>query len=174
MDKKYLERLSQTILFKGIDIKDIPHVLDCLDYTIAEYQKNEYIVRVNSAFNGVFITLDGEVAVVKESFNGNRVIVNVFSVGDICGEAVAFGNIDSWPASVQALTDCTLMFVHPEKILSLCNRACAFHKVILANMIRVIAKKACDLNRKVDYLSLRSINGKLSKYLLEQRTKAAA
>ncbi len=174
MDKKYLERLSQTILFKGIDIKDIPHVLDCLDYTIAEYQKNEYIVRVNSAFNGVFITLDGEVAVVKESFNGNRVIVNVFSVGDICGEAVAFGNIDSWPASVQALTDCTVMFVHPEKILNMCNRACAFHKVILANMIRVIAKKACDLNRKVDYLSLRSINGKLSKYLLEQRDQSGS
>jgi CRP-like cAMP-binding protein len=60
------------------------------------------------------------------------------------------------------------MVVHPEKILNMCNRSCTFHKVILANMIRVIAKKACDLNRKVEYLMLKSINGKLSKYLLEQ------
>jgi CRP-like cAMP-binding protein len=40
-------------------------------------------------------------------------------------------------------------------------------------MIRVISKKACDLNRKVEYLSLKTINGKLSKYLLEQSVRSS-
>ena len=79
-----------------------------------------------------------------------------------------------WPASVLALADCTLMIVHPEKILNMCSRACTFHKIILANMIRVVAKKACDLNKKVEYLSLRSINGKLSKYLIEQKERSGS
>jgi CRP-like cAMP-binding protein len=71
--------------------------------------------------------------------------------------------------SYQALTDSTVMVVHPERIINVCERACIFHKTILSNMIRVIAQKACDLNRKVEYLLLKTINGKLSKYLLEQK-----
>ena len=171
MDPKYLERISQTTLFSGIDVKEIPHVLDCLGHKTIAYKKNDYVVKINDTFQGVFIILDGETAVVRESCNGSRVVVNVFRIGDVFGEAVAFCGAVSWPASVQALTDCTLMTVHPEKILNMCNRTCTFHKVILANMIRVISKKACDLNRKVEYLMLKSINGKLSKFLLEQKEK---
>lgn len=174
MDPKYLERVSQTILFNGIDVKDIPHVLDCLDNKIVDFKKNDYIVKLNDPFRGVFINLDGEPAIVREPYNGNRVIVNVFSIGDIFGEAVAFCGAEKWPASVLALTDCTLLVVHPEKILNMCSRACTFHKVILSNMIRVVAKKACDLNRKVEYLMLKSINGKLSKFLLEQRDQSGS
>jgi CRP-like cAMP-binding protein len=172
MDPIYLEKLSQTILFKGIDIKDIPHVLGCLDAKVVTFEKNEYVVKVNDSFNGVFVVLDGEAAVVKESYNGSRVTVNVFHIGDFFGEAIAFCGYDTWPGTIQALTDCSLMFLHPEKILTMCNRPCSFHKIILANMIRVVSKKACDLNRKVEYLSLKTINGKLSKYLLEQSEKS--
>jgi CRP-like cAMP-binding protein len=168
MEQEHLESIAHTILFNGIDIKDIPHVLACLEHKITRFEKNDYIAKLGDTFTGVFIILDGEAAVVRESYNGNRVAVNVFRVGDIFGEAVAFCGAGIWPGTIQALTDCTLMVVHPEKILNMCNRSCTFHKVILANMIRVIAKKACDLNRKVEYLMLKSINGKLSKYLLEQ------
>jgi CRP-like cAMP-binding protein len=171
MEQRHLESAARTTLFSGIDIKDIPHVLDCLEYKTVRYDKNDYIARINDTYHGVFIVLEGEAAVVRESFNGTRVIVNVFNIGDVFGEAVAFCGAEIWPASVQALTDCALMMVHPEKILNMCNRTCTFHKIILANMIRVIAKKACDLNRKVEYLMLRSINGKLSKFLLEQKEK---
>ena len=171
MDPKYLESVSRTTLFNSIDINDIPHVLDCLDHKTITFRKNDYIVKINDTYGGVFIMLDGEAGVVRESSNGSRVVVNSFRAGDIFGEAVAFCGAETWPGTVQALTDCALMTIHPEKILNMCNRPCTFHKVILANMIRVISKKACDLNRKVEYLILKSIKGKLSKYLLEQKDK---
>jgi CRP-like cAMP-binding protein len=173
MDPIYLEKLSQTILFRGIGINDIPHVLDCLDYRIVEFKKNDYIVKINDHLSGVFVVLAGEAAVVKENYSGNKIIVNTFHEGDFFGEAIAFCGYDTWPGTVQALTDCALMFIHPEKILNMCDRPCNYHKVILANMIRVISKKACDLNRKVEYLSLKTINGKLSKYLLEQSAQSS-
>ncbi len=174
MDQRHLESVSHTTLFNSIDIKDIPHVLDCLDYKIVSYGKNDYIARINDTYRGVFIVLEGEAGVVRESFNGTRVIVNIFTAGDVFGEAVAFCGANMWASTVQALTDCVLIMVHPEKILNMCNRACTFHKIILANMIRVIAKKTCNLTRKVDYLMLKSINGKLSKFLLEQKEKSGS
>lgn len=171
MDSKHLEIITRTKLFSGIDAKDIPHVLGCLDYKIADFRKNDYIVKMNDPFHGVFVNLEGEPAVVKENYDGSRIVVNTFDIGDIFGEAVAFCGAEVWPSTVQAITDCTLMLFHPEKILNMCDRACTFHKVILANMIRVIAKKACNLNRKVEYLMLKSIVGKLSRFLLEQKDK---
>jgi CRP-like cAMP-binding protein len=168
MERIYLEILARTILFKGIDIKDIEHILGCLDANVVHFIKSETIVRENDTYNGIFITLEGEAAIVNEYSSGNQLTVNVFHAGDLFGEAVAFCGAKTWPATARAMTDCTLMFLHPEKILTMCDRPCKFHKVILANMIHVIAKKACLLNRKVEYLTLKSINGKLSKYLLEQ------
>lgn len=174
MDPKHLETLAKTTFFHGIDIQEIPHVLDCLEFKTVDFKKNDYIVKVNEPFHGIFINLDGEPAVIKENISGNRIIINTFAVGDMFGEAIAFCSTETWPASIQALTDCTLIFGHPEKILNMCNRACTYHKIILANMIRVVAKKACELNRKVEYLMLKSIPGKLIKFLLEQKDKSGS
>jgi hypothetical protein len=35
-------------------------------------------------------------------------------------------------------------------------------------MLRIISERALMLNRKVDYLAIRSMRGKISTYLLEQ------
>ena len=66
MDPKHLDKVSHTVLFKGINIKDIPHVLDCLDYKIAHFEKNDYIVKIYSPFKGVFILLEGEMAIIRD------------------------------------------------------------------------------------------------------------
>ena len=84
------------------------------------------------------------------------------------GEVLILSMATKWPATIQALSDCVIMYIHPEKILDICESVCSHHKVLLANLVRVVARKAFYLNRKVEYLSLKSINGKLSKYLLEQ------
>lgn len=169
MDPKYLEIASRSTLFHGIDSADILHVMGCLEYKVLHFEKNEYIARIGASFKGVYIVLEGESAIVRETYDGSRSIVNLFNVGDVCGEALAFCGLNRWPMSYQALTDSTVLVVHPERIIDVCERACIFHKTILSNMIRVIARKACDLNRKVEYLMLKTINGKLSKYLLEQK-----
>jgi len=174
MEHKYLKIVSESIIFKGIALPSISHVLECLDYKIADFRKNDYIVRINSPFKGVFIILEGETAIVREKYNGDRYIVNLFKIGDVCGEALAFCGSDTWPMSLQALSDCKVIIIHPEKILNFCNRECIFYNTILLNIIRVVAKKACDLNRKVEYLMLKTIKGKLSRYLLEQKELAGS
>jgi CRP-like cAMP-binding protein len=171
MEPKYLEILAQTVLFQEIDIKDIPHILDCLGYKIVHYRKNDFIVRVNSPFRGVYFVLEGETAIIRETCNGDRVILNVFRAGDICGEALAFSGPESWPSSFQAISDSTVMVLHLEKLMNVCKRPCVYHSTILMNTVHVVAKKAYELNKKVEYLSLKTIKGKLSKYLLEQKDR---
>lgn len=165
----YLDALEKCVLFDNIHEDEINKILHCLEYRIVQYKKGDYAALMDQLLEGVGIVLCGELAVIKESPNGNRTLVNVFHIGEMFGEVLILSMTYKWPATIQALTDCTIMYVHPEKILDICDNVCSHHKVLLANLVRAVAKKAFFLNRKVEYLSLKSINGKLSKYLLEQR-----
>lgn len=163
-----MDAIKKCALFEGIEENEIQKILICLQYRLTDYKKNDYAAFSDDRLDGVGLVLDGEVSVVKESLNGNRTRVNIFRAGDMFGEVIALCREEKWPVSIQALTDCTVLYIHPEKILDFCDNICSHHKVLLANLVRVVSQKAYILNRKVEYLSLKSIAGKLSKYLLEQ------
>lgn len=165
---RYMDDIKKCALFKGIEEKEIGQILECLRYRIVELKKNDYAAVSDDRYNGVGVVLGGEVAAVKESLDGNRTRVNIFRAGDMFGEVIAICKQERWPASVQALTDSTILYIHPEKILEFCDNICSHHRLLMANLVRIISQKAYDLNRKVEYLTLKSIGGKLSKYLLEQ------
>lgn len=164
----YVKLIKKCALFNGIEETEIGQILKCLQYRIIEYKKNEYTALLDDKVNGVAILLDGEAAVVKESLNGNRTRMNIFHAGEMFGETISLSKEEKWPASVQALTDCTVLYIHLEKILDFCDNICLQHKTLLANLVRMVSQKAYNLSRKVEYLQLKSITGKLSKYLLEQ------
>jgi CRP/FNR family transcriptional regulator, dissimilatory nitrate respiration regulator len=163
-----IEALKKCALFEGIEEGELKQILKCLQTRIVQYKKNDYAIIFEDRLDGVGIVLDGEAAVVKESLNGNRTRVNIFHAGDMFGEVIALSGEHKWPATIQALTDCAIMYIHPERILDFCDTICSHHRVLLINLVRVVTQKAYLLSRKVEYLQLKSIPGKLSKYLLEQ------
>ncbi|MCR4434758.1 MAG: Crp/Fnr family transcriptional regulator [Clostridiales bacterium] len=174
MNSSWLEVISKSTLFKGVAEEEIPRILDCLNSKVVDYKKNEYVALADEVFNGVGLVLNGEVAVIKENYSGSRTFLAVFKKGDLVGEIIAFYGENKWPATVLAQSDCTIMYIHPEKILDVCDKVCSSHKALISNMVRIISKKAFLLNRKVEYLTIKSMNGKLSKYLLEQYKKAGS
>ena len=111
----HMEAIRNCALFEGIGENDIRHILTCLKARVMELKKNDYAAVSEGRYEGVGIVLKGEAAIVKESLDGNRTRVNIFRAGDMFGEVVAICKSDRWPASVQALTDCTILYVHPEK-----------------------------------------------------------
>jgi CRP-like cAMP-binding protein len=60
------------------------------------------------------------------------------------------------------------MFMPSERIVGLCPTGCSGHKTLLNNMLRIVSNKAISLNEKIEYLSVRSIREKISKYLIAQ------
>jgi CRP-like cAMP-binding protein len=60
------------------------------------------------------------------------------------------------------------MFMPSERIVGLCPTGCVGHKTLLNNMLRIVSNKAMSLNEKIEYLSVRSIREKISKYLIAQ------
>jgi CRP-like cAMP-binding protein len=137
-----MEAIKKCALFEGIGEDELRKILTCLDSRVVEYRKNDYAAISDDKFHGVGVLLEGEAAVVKESLNGNRTRVNIFRTGEIFGEIIAICRAEKWPASIQTLTDCTILYIHPEKILEFCDNICSHHRILLANLVRVVSQKA--------------------------------
>lgn len=155
-------------LFDGISANELDSMVHCLQPKVCTYQKNSYITIGGEPFTGLGILLTGEATVIKENSVGSRNVMAVLKAGNIFGEMIAFSRKHDWPASVFAQTACSVIFLPPDKITGNCANACASHTQLIKNMLSILSEKALLLNRKVEYLTISSMRGKISTYLLEQ------
>lgn len=171
MFEKYAEKVSKTVLFHEIDREEITAMLTCLKPRVCSYKRNDYIVTGGDAYESVGIVLKGAATVSKENAAGNRVVMTLLKQGDIFGEIVAFSSQMTWPATVQAQETCEVLFLPRGKIVGECDRMCPWHRTLIQNFLRIISERAIMLNKKVEYLTIKSMRGKISTYLLEQYIK---
>jgi CRP-like cAMP-binding protein len=171
MEPKWVTILSSMPLFREINPEGLQGILNCLKPKISKFVKNEYIFMAGDHFEGIGIMLSGSAVVIKENAAGNRVIMAVLEPGDMFGEMVAFADHDRWPASVYTQESSTVTFLPPGKVIGSCEQACAMHKRLIMNLLKIISDKALALNRKVEYLSIKSMRGKISTFLLEEYRK---
>ena len=172
--ERYLEEISKTSLFQGITREDIPALLNCLKPRVCGYNRNDYIVTGGDAYESVGIVLSGVATVSKENAQGNRIVMTLLKQGDIFGEIIAFSSQMIWPATVQAQGTCVVLFLPRGKIVGECDRMCSWHRSLIHNFLRIISERALMLNKKVEYLTIKSMRGKLSTYLLAQYSRTGA
>lgn len=162
-----IQPILKTQLFSGFSEEMLLSVLPCLTPKYSQYKKGEAIVTAGSPFEGIGIVLRGELVLAKESVAGNRMILNVLREGDMFGEMVSFSEKKVWPASATAQSDCSVVFVSPEKVITQCDKYCSHHTVLIENLLKIMSRKALQLNRKVEYLTFKSLRAKLCAYLIE-------
>ncbi len=174
MFKKWINGLSTCELFKGITPEELNIVFGCLKPKVSSYEKNELVAVAGEKFTGLGIVISGEVVVTRENAAGSRVILAVNGPGEMFGEMSAFSGEGVWPASVAARTACTVMFLPAGKIICNCERLCASHRQLITNMLEIVSGKALMLHRKLEYLTIKSLRGKISTFLLEQYKRAGS
>ncbi len=168
----YAGTLTKASLFKGIETGDLRTMLGCLEPKLACYRKNDFIAISGERFESIGIMLEGEAVVIKENAAGNRVVMDILKPGDIFGEVVVFAEDSVWPGSVVAQEASKVLFLSRQKILGQCQKICPWHRTIIQNMLKIVSEKAMMLNKKVEYLTIKSMRGKISAFLLEQYRKA--
>lgn len=172
--EKWLDTLGKCQLFRDISSDELYTMLGCIKPRIVEYKKNENITIEGYKFEGVGIILSGNAAITKESISGSRMIVALIGPSDMFGEIAAYSGGKVWPATVVAQEDCTVMFMPPEKITSDCEKMCTSHKSLINNMLGIVSNKAVMLNKKLEYLAIKSLRSKICSFFLEQYKKTGS
>lgn len=171
MYEAWIDSLSRSPIFKGTDRDGLAAMLNCLQPRLQEYRNRDIIAVHGHPFTGVGVIGKGKVALTRDTYSGDRIILEMLESPDIFGEVVAFSDTPVWPVTVVAQEDSSIFFLPPEKITGNCANICPAHKALIDNILRIVSNKAFALNRKIEHLSARSIRGKLSSYLLDEYEK---
>lgn len=163
--KQNLKILMSSALFHDVGEKDLENMLKCLAATEKRYQKNDIIIMAGTKVTSVGIIIEGTAQITREDAEGNRAILSDLSIPDLFAEAYVAASMNEVPITVIATSDCKVVWVPFGKIVARCAFACEFHRVIVENMLKVIAEKNILMNEKMRLLSCKTTKEKLLTYL---------
>jgi len=171
---KLAKALLKCELFEGFDDFQLTAMLECFSPKLYSFKKGDFIVMAGEPYYGLGIMVEGSAVVSKDNAAGNRVMMGVLSAGELFGEVIAFSGKEQWPANVQAQTDCNVIYIENNSIINQCGQACDFHCQLIKNLLKIVSNRAIMLNRRVEYLSMKSINSKVAYFLLEHMEKSGS
>ena len=167
MEQHVLDAVKSSPLFRNIDEESMGIMLGCLNPRMKKYRQREIIVSYGQPFTGIGIIADGSVALTREQYSGNRIIMGFLGQGNIFGEMIAFSDSNTWPVTVISQEDSTVLYLPPDRITNTCSNVCTSHTTLIMNMLEILSNRALMLNRKIEHISAKSIRGKISSYLLD-------
>lgn len=165
--------LTECALFHGLREAQIQEMLPCLSARQSRFRRGQFLLRAGDRVAFAGILLSGEAEVLQEDFWGNRNLLAAVGPGDLFAEAFACAHAVS-PVSVLCKTDGSVLYLNVRAVFSPCEKACAQHKALSQNLIRVLAEKNMQLNEKAGYLSQRSTREKLLAYLSAQARRTGS
>ena len=163
--------LTECALFHGLREAQIREILPCLSARQSRFRRGQFLLRAGDRVAFAGILLSGEAEVLQEDFWGNRNLLAAVGQGDLFAEAFACAHAVS-PVSVLCKTDGSVLYLNVRAVFFPCEKACAQHKALSQNLIRVLAEKNMQLNEKAAFLSHRTTREKLMSYLSAQATKS--
>lgn len=162
--KIYTNILKSNELFFEFSDENLLSILNCLGATIKKYNKNDKIFGIGDTVSSIGIVLNGTISIAKYNVDGNRNVVGNIEKSKMFGEVFACRDNKESLVEVAANSNCEVLFIDIEKILSSCTSTCSFHTKLIKNMIKVIANKNIELNQKLDIISARTIRDKVLFY----------
>ncbi|WP_162473885.1 Crp/Fnr family transcriptional regulator [endosymbiont 'TC1' of Trimyema compressum] len=168
---KKIKILATSDLFKGFSNQDIEAILIDNQTYLKTFTKNSTIAVGDAPCESVGILIEGQVQIIKESASGNLSILRSLHQGDIFGEMAIFSANKKWPASVQSKTDSTVLFINIKAFFTEEKPLTFLREKLIYNMLSILSNRALYLNKRLNYLFLKTIREKIALYLLEEYNK---
>lgn len=169
--KKYFEVLRKCPLFANISDENLIPILSCLGATVAKYEKKETIFSEGEPAKYIGIVLSGAVQIVQVDYFGNRNIVANVEVTELFGESFVCAGIVAIPVDVVAREDTEVLLIDCLRITQTCSNACEFHRQMIYNLMKMIARKNIVFHQKIEIVSKRTTREKLMTYLIMEAKK---
>ncbi|MCL2867616.1 MAG: Crp/Fnr family transcriptional regulator [Clostridia bacterium] len=157
--------LESVELFEGIVSAELKAMLQCLGAQTKEMKRGAIILLAGDKPQYMGIVLDGQLHVVKEDYDGNRLLLAAITPGELFAEALCCAGVPESPVTVMAERDSSVMLLAFTRILRTCPNACARHAKLIENMLKIIASKNLHLQNRLETISIKSVRAKVLRYL---------
>lgn len=163
-----LQIVKNNKLFSHLTAEQLAKVVGCAQPLIREYSAGEILSFQNDPLDQLLVILSGQIDLFKEDFHGNRSLVGQLGPNDVYGQTVIFNNPPINPLIVQAASSCRVMYLSQSLFYQKCSNACQAHQLVIKNMLSLLAQQATLLDRKINYLTAKSLRTKIARFLLEE------
>ncbi len=146
-------------------------MLNCFNARIKIYETGDFVIRQGDMVSKIFLILDGEISIEKDTYWGRRMIIRRLGENEnIALSLVASKNIES---NINALCSkkATVLILDFVQSCSICKNACAHHSVLIRNLFKILAKENIELIEKIESVSQKTIRDKLLTYLSNESLK---
>ena len=162
----YLATLAKrSPLFDGIGIDNLSALVSCLGAWRVRLAKGETLMRTGEKADRFGVVLSGALAVSTYDANGKRTLIKLIRAPESVAAAQALSVAGAMSVDVEANEDSEVLMLKADRIVTPCENACAFHTRLVRNIMRALAIKTLELNRKIDILSRRATADRLMAYL---------
>jgi len=164
------EALSLSPLFVDMSGGEIEECIKCSGAQTKTYEKNEMVFTSLDEPTCVYVMLEGNILICKDTISGKRHIFNdVSRKGDVFGEVYLFMGKKIYEYYATALQKATLLEIPKAYFYHKCEKDCEHHTKLIRNMLRILAQKAYHFNLKLQILASGTLRQKIIRYLLENR-----
>ena len=170
--QEYLPVLKKSNLFQGVTPEEIQSMLNCLSAHVKHYKKDEFIIRSGDYIHFVGMIVSGAALIIQEDFWGKRTIISELLPGNLFAETYAC--IPSLPIEMSVICDseCDVIFMDMNRIMTTCSSSCSFHTRLIQNFLSSLARKNMILTKKMQHMSKKTIREKLLSYLSAESLKS--
>ena len=143
---------------------ELKEMLACFNARIKSYETGELIIRQGDMVKNIYLVLEGNVNIEKDSYWGRRIIVTQLGVNDNIALAfVASKNVESSIDAV-AVSKTKLLILSYEKCTTMCQNVCVKHRNLINNLFEILSKENIELLQKIENISQKTIREKLLTY----------
>jgi CRP-like cAMP-binding protein len=163
--------LKKCPLFDKIGEENLLRMLTCLGAKVDYFDKKYTVFSEGSPAKYIGIVLSGSAQIVQIDYYGNRSILAEVGESELFGEAFACAELDTVPVTVIANEPSEIMLINCSHILHTCENNCGFHKQLIFNLMKDLAKKTILFHQRIEITSKRTTREKLLAYLMLQVKK---
>lgn len=169
--EEYLPILKKSSLFDRTRPDEILTMLQCLSARIKHYKKEEFIIISGDFIHSAGMVVSGNALIIQEDFWGRRTILSEAQPGSLFAEVYAC--LPSIPVEVSVVADseCDILFLDVNRILTVCSSQCSFHSRLIRNFLSTFALRNLMLTKKMQHMSKKTIREKLLSYLSDESLK---
>lgn len=163
--KKYPEGVYKCVLFGGISEEGAAGILQTCRAQNIEAEKDDVIIAEGDPADRIGIVAEGSVRISRTDIAGNESILGRAESGDIFGESYALSDEQSMQVNVIAAERSVVTLIDASGIDEVKSASESDMTRFRGNLIRIMASKNLNFNRKIEITSQRTTRGRLLMYL---------
>ncbi|HBT84618.1 MAG: Crp/Fnr family transcriptional regulator [Fermentimonas sp.] len=158
--------LSICPLFVGLTKSEIDEILSRSVSEVLEVEKGQHVVRQGDTIHSLYILTDGLVRTEMVTKDGNVVEIEFIEPIRPLAPAFLVATESRYPVDVITMQK-TLFYIIPK---TLWLKEMMMNEQLLTNFMKLNSNMTVFLSKKVQMMSIKTLKGKLSLYILENTT----